>query len=322
VLLLADQSLQKNLDAYFSAVAAARGKGAQLAYLVHDLQPLLDKTAFGPRLSMHFLVWWSQVLRFADRIITVSRKVAGDIACYVSVTSMVGLTPTRKLPVSHFRLGSNALVEQGKGKKNPDLPGGSKAFYVVGNLFGYKGVLTVLKAMELLWAEGSKAVLVVVGKDLSNMVARAELQAHPEFGKKFIMPGFVPDAELAHALQNCGALIVASRMEGFGLPLVEAAALGCPVIARDIEIFRETSGGRAFFFPDGGAEEIAAALRKWLKLSRKQQLQYVPGQSLITWRQSAEMLQSILISDESHFALDVGLTATLNLVTPKKGAEA
>ncbi len=77
-----------------------------------------------------------------------------------------------------------------------------------------------------------------------------------------------------------------------------------------------------FFFENGGAEEIADALRKWLKLSRKQQLQFVPKKSLITWRQSAQMLQSILMSNESHFALDVGLTATLNLVTPKKAVEA
>ncbi len=248
VLLLAEQNNQKNLDAYFSAVATARSKGAQLAYLVHDLQPLLDKTAYGPAFNVHFLVWWSQVLRFADRMITVSRKAAGDIACYASVTSMQGLTPTRKLPVSYFRLGSDALVGQGGGESNPQLPVGPETFYAVGNLFGYKGSLIVLQAMEMLWSEGSDAKLVMVGRDASNLTTRSKLQSHPEIGKKFVLPGFVSDAELAHALQNCGALIAASRMEGFGLPLVEAAALGCPVIARDNEIFRETSGGRAFFF--------------------------------------------------------------------------
>ena len=259
-------------------------------------------------------------MRFADVLVPVSRKVARDIACYVSVTSMVGLTPTRKLPVSYFRLGSNALCGFETPVHDEALPTGNNTFYVVGNLFGYKGLFSLLEAMELLWVEGSVAKLVMVGMDLAQEVRRAELHSHPAFGKNLFLPGFVPDTKLAYALSNCSALIAASLFEGFGLPLVEAAALGCPVIARDVEIFHETSGGKAFFFKDGGAGEIAAALRKWLQLTRKQQLKYVPSESLITWHQSAKLLQTILLSEVSNFKLDVGVSATLNLATPDKGA--
>ena len=60
--------------------------------------------------TIRFFVGWSQVLRFADRVIAVSRKVSRDLACYIAETSMVGLVPTRSLPIAYFVLGSNALT--------------------------------------------------------------------------------------------------------------------------------------------------------------------------------------------------------------------
>lgn len=117
-------------------------------------------------------------------------------------------------------------------------------------------------------------------------------------------------------MSRCGALVCASRDEGFGLPLVEAAALGCPVIARDIEIFRETSGGEACFFENGDDGKIAESLRKWVALTRKQQLRYVPKKSLVTWKQSAEMLKAIMFHGAASFSVEVGIKATVNLAVP------
>ncbi len=313
-LILAEPKL-RGVEEFFVTIARLRRAGLRIVSVVHDLQPILDAAAFGNAISAAFLVWWSQTLRHSDMMVTVSRKVARDIACYVSVTSMLGLTPTRKLPVAYFRLGCDALVSKGEGTPNSELPVDLETFYTVGNLFAYKGQFAVMTAMESLWAEGIKAKLVLVGMDLFRQAERMSLRAHPAFGALLFMPGYLPDAELAHALSRCGALIAASRYEGFGLPLVEAAALGCPVIARDIEIFQETSGGMAYFFADGGPEDIANCLRGWFKLTREQQLGYVPKESLITWRESARMLQAIILEEASSFSMDVGVEATLNLAT-------
>ena len=123
-------------------------------------------------------------------------------------------------------------------------------------------------------------------------------------------------------MSRSGAMVCASRDEGFGLPLVEAAALGCPIIARDNEIFRETSGGNAFFFDNGDAEKIAEALRKWFALTRKQQLAFVPKESLVTWKQSAEMLKAIMFQRAASFSVEVSIKATVNLAVPGRTAGA
>jgi glycosyltransferase involved in cell wall biosynthesis len=163
--------------------------------------------------------------------------------------------------------------------------------------------------------------LVLLGNDPSTGSARVQLSSLPAFGRTLFMPGYVSDTELAETMRRCGALVCASSDEGFGLPLVEAANLGCPVIARDIEIFRETSGGDAFFFEDGDAGKIAEGLRKWLALTRAQQFKFVPRKSLVTWRQSAEMLKAILFNDAASFSLEVGLKATVNLAVPSAPKE-
>ncbi|MDB5379719.1 MAG: glycosyltransferase family 1 protein, partial [Rubritepida sp.] len=55
--------------------------------------------------------------------------------------------------------------------------------------------------------------------------------------------GRLPDQEVAHLVQGATALLCPSFVEGFGLPLAEAMALGTPVIASNIPAAREVGGG-------------------------------------------------------------------------------
>jgi glycosyltransferase involved in cell wall biosynthesis len=145
------------------------------------------------------------------------------------------------------------------------------------------------------------------------------MKAHPELGKRLHLAGYSADAELAEALTQVSAMVIPAFDDGFGLPLVEAAALGCPVVARDVPIYRETSGGDAFFFPDAGPREMAEKLKEWLALPRKKQLKFVPRTSLATWRQSAQIMQAILLSSAMAFTVDVGVNASLRLLAPPAG---
>ena len=73
--------------------------------------------------------------------------------------------------------------------------------------------------------------------------------------------GYVPKAELARLYRDAAALVLPSRYEGFGLPVVEAMASGTPVVAAPDEALREVAGDAAVFAPP---EELAAAIERAL----------------------------------------------------------
>jgi glycosyltransferase involved in cell wall biosynthesis len=72
----------------------------------------------------------------------------------------------------------------------------------------------------------------------------------------------VTDAQLAGLYQRCTAVCAASVAEGFGLPVLEAAAAGAVVVASDIPVFRELAGAVTSFVPVGDVAAWAGALER------------------------------------------------------------
>jgi glycosyltransferase involved in cell wall biosynthesis len=75
--------------------------------------------------------------------------------------------------------------------------------------------------------------------------------------------GWLASADLRALVARARALLLPSRYEGFGLPVLEAMAAGTAVVAADVPALREVSGGHARLVPptdaDGWAEALAAA---------------------------------------------------------------
>lgn len=67
-------------------------------------------------------------------------------------------------------------------------------------------------------------------------------------------------SELHNAYANCLATVVTSRVEGFGLPVIEAMAHGAVVIATDIPVFKEIAGGFFVSFPSGDSKTLSVHL--------------------------------------------------------------
>jgi glycosyltransferase involved in cell wall biosynthesis len=72
--------------------------------------------------------------------------------------------------------------------------------------------------------------------------------------------GVVPDADLPPLMAEAAALALPSLAEGFGLPVVEAQALGTPVVCSDRGALPETAGGAALLCDPESPDSIAAAL--------------------------------------------------------------
>lgn len=122
----------------------------------------------------------------------------------------------------------------------------------VGNAHPHKNVESLIKAAEIL-----KMKLILVGNDKFF---------YPRLPKsKYIeVVGEVPNNQIADWYKGAKALVTASKMEGFGIPPLEAMSVGCPAIVSDIPVFHEVYGDAAVYFNQNDPQDIARVIAKTL----------------------------------------------------------
>ncbi|MDR9778211.1 glycosyltransferase, partial [Rhizobium hidalgonense] len=140
-------------------------------------------------------------------------------------------------------------------------------FLMVGTLEPRKRQLQALLAFERLWAQGYTVSLVIVGKYGWNVDFLVEmLSDHPELNRHLFWFAQTSDEFLEKLYATSSCLIAASSGEGFGLPIIEAAQHGIPIIARDIPVFREIASDHAYYFKGNSAIALAKCITDWLDL--------------------------------------------------------
>ena len=170
---------------------------------------------------------------------------------------------------------------------------------MVGTIEPRKGHAQVLAAFERLWDSGHDLRLVIVGRPgwlVEELLEK--LRHHPKLGSLLFWLEDVSDADLDRMYGACSCLIAASEGEGFGLPLIEAAQHGLPILARDIPVFREIAGVHASFFKGRTPEALAEAVIEWLKLRAQNRHPHSEGMPWVTWAQSADRLKAILLEGD------------------------
>ena len=141
-------------------------------------------------------------------------------------------------------------------------PRGGRYILSVGQFAPYKNHAAVLKAFARLAPDLPDLDLIFVQRQGARF---AELKVQAAALSVADRVSFVPsvDREALVRLYN-GALALAhpSLMEGFGNPLAEAMACGCPVVTSDRSAMPEVTGGAALLVDPTDVDAIAAALRR------------------------------------------------------------
>lgn len=114
----------------------------------------------------------------------------------------------------------------------------------VGSLYPHKNVALIIKALKKL----TKYNLVIVGSRSIFMDETKKLVEELGISKQVLFKGHLSDPELSEIYRESVALVQPSLSEGFGLTGLEALALGTPVLASDISVFREIYQDAAIFF--------------------------------------------------------------------------
>lgn len=234
-----------------------RIKGVPVVATVMDLIPLLHPEWIRQDLPRLKNWLFTSSIRSADHIITISEYSKQDIVRHLGLSpDQVSVTPLGVEACYFERLEASEI--QATLLKHDLQPG---FFLFVGTLQPRKNLQGVLRAFAQLPPEIRKRhKLVIVGRNgWGNEELLPELQALQARGEGYWLD-YLPRQQVLALLQSAGALVFPSLYEGFGLPVIEAFASGCPVITSSTTSLPEVAGDAAWLVDPQDSAAIAAAM--------------------------------------------------------------
>jgi glycosyltransferase involved in cell wall biosynthesis len=237
---------------------------SSLPYIVtiHDLILLSFPTVRGSTLPpfmywFKYAVWRTMmkiVLRRAKRIIVPSYAVASDLERHF-----------------HVSQGKMAMIYEGSPKINSQLstPNSQPSIrhpylLYVGSAYPHKNLEALIQAFRILRdREHLDVRLTLVGKsDYFYERLRKEFMGKLQ---DVTFTGQVTDAELGELYCNASLYVFPAFIEGFGLPALEAASHGLPVVVSSTPALKEIMGDAAIYFDPRNVEEMASAIKQTLQ---------------------------------------------------------
>jgi glycosyltransferase involved in cell wall biosynthesis len=238
-------------SSYYTDVANWPGKKVvSVADLIQEQYPQYYGGAFQDGLRRRI----RQQIQAADAVICISQATAQAVQDRYHI-------PDERIHI--IPLGVSSLFQP---LTNVSMPASPFLLYV-GGRGGYKDFSTVLTAYQR-WSGRASTQLVVVGGQWTQQERAA---VAPLSGRVVLLTG-VSDSALLALYNQASGFIISSHVEGFGLPVLEALACGCPVVASDIPTTKEVAADVPLYFTAGQADSLVEALDQlpnWTDTRRK-----------------------------------------------------
>jgi glycosyltransferase involved in cell wall biosynthesis len=205
-------------------------RGGLRSTMVHDLVPLHHPEWVHPRTKRMHGAKYRHAAQTCDVVVVNSSYTAGDVASTLGV-------PRERIHVAHPGVDAVFAAEGPRAEGDYVL--------AVGTLEPRKNL--------------GSAVAAVRGRELRVVGARGWGGVEAR-GKHVTWLGQLDDEELARQYRGAAAFVYPSRLEGFGMPVVEAMACGAPVVASSHPSLDDASGDAALRADPDDADAIAVAL--------------------------------------------------------------
>lgn len=232
---------------------AARATGSsRSAIYLHDVLFATHPEWFTPVERAYF----SRMVSFAPRadvVFTSSETEASRIRERTAARRVVAIG-----------LGLSRELLAASSDPDPRLTPGSFVL-TVGRLNVRKNLGTVLRAAVASGELSAERPLVVVGAPDGRAASLDNDTASAIADGRVLFTGFVSEERLRWYYESTALFICLSLGEGFGMPPVEAAALGADVLVSDLPVFRETLGAHARYVDPTDVSAIAVAVASMLK---------------------------------------------------------
>lgn len=249
------------IDLYFCPLSSLWPRPVPIpsVLFLHDIQEVFYPQYFSET-DMFNREWhYPGSTRMATRIITNSHFTKQTIIQHHRISP-------QKISVAHL-CADERFYRAGDVARPPrtPLPGGDFIFYPA-NHWQHKNHDALLQALKWLKTEKNlKINAVFTGYDVPNSYPLAQKISEYRLEEQILNAGYVSVEELAYLYLNAKLMVFPSLFEGFGIPVVEAMAAGCPVAASNVTSVPEIGGDAVEYFDPHVPESIAKAIEcVWL----------------------------------------------------------
>lgn len=279
---------------HISLLNSLYSEGVRIFPVVYDVLPITHENYFDENIHKIHKLYFESSIKFGN-IISMSKTTSNEVK---KLSEKVGNLNFRKTEAYHCLLGgageSNLFNKQADTKINKEIKQEifSACHIVVGTLEPRKGHKDIIDAFEKAWNKGSNEKLLIIGKigwkidKTLNKIYKSRY-----YNTKLFFLEFVSDSELNYLYKKSKSLIIASKGEGLGLPILEANAFDLPIICRDIEVFRELADNQAFYFKN--SDELADIILNSDLSSKNLDLKH------ITWSSSVDEIENIIFGEKN-----------------------
>jgi glycosyltransferase involved in cell wall biosynthesis len=226
---------------------------------IHDIRGIRPEYNLLKRSA--YRLYLQKSLSSADRVITVSEAMKQEI---------LSVSPNVPISVVYNGIDTREFAAPAQ-----DIAGSTRQKYrlplefilAVGHLEERKNYLCLLQAIAHLRDRGVPSPLVIVGNDSGMRRAIENRIAELKLTDSVTILGDLSDQEVRCVYSMSKLFVFPSLYEGFGIPILEAMASGCPMALSDIPVFREITENRGIYFSPTDAMAMALAMEDALTSS-------------------------------------------------------
>ncbi|TAM06245.1 MAG: glycosyltransferase family 1 protein [Paraburkholderia sp.] len=215
--------------------------------VLHDAAPVRVPQSYSSAFSAWYRWMAPTIGRVARRIVTVSEFSRSELYEAYGI-------PANKIGVVHES--GEHMLRVPATQRHPCSDATRPYVLAVGSSNQHKNFRLIVESARLM--SGAPFDIVVVGGTDPRVYGSGQA-ALPSFVRHL---GYVSDADLGALYRDAACFVFPSRYEGFGLPPVEAMALGCPVVASRLPSIVEACGDAALYFSPDDPHELAEVLHR------------------------------------------------------------
>lgn len=259
---------------------------------VHDLSPQLVPEYYTLKARVwHWFINIPKLLKRADKLIAVSEFTKMSLIKELGVPAdKIQVAP---LGVDHENYKPNLSIDRLREVRNSySLPGDFVLF--IGTLEPRKNLKRLIEAFEQLEEPLHLVIAGKLGWKYSSLLQQIENSPKRRFIK---LIGYISEADKPYLIKLARVFAWPSLYEGFGLPVLEAMAVGTPVLTSNVSSIPEVAGNAALLVNPYNTEDIAKGIQVLHTDSLVRESYIAKGverSKEFTWQKTAEIVEKLI----------------------------